>query len=225
MDANQIQALVTATIQATLAGAATPSATFTHSPGQALENQIKCSSLAGAKLCAKNTASLPAKFSLEKPNIHVLLMELNTRARSANSSEALKINVNQGTTLADDEKSMLVAHGQVTIEQCKQYLLTHIFTETQCTQNNFQICMCLARSVDSDTTKKMANESSNYMTQHPANPNHLKPCGICYLKLLLSKAKLNTRALASIICNRLTKLDIYIINTHITERCEPYEPL
>ena len=84
MDADQIQALVTTTIQAAMAGAATPPATFTCSPGQALENQIDHLTLAGAKLCAKNMADLPAKFSLEKPNIRVLLTELDTRARSTN---------------------------------------------------------------------------------------------------------------------------------------------
>ena len=72
--------------------------------------------------------------------------------------------------------------------------------------------MCLAGSVDSDTAKKMANESSNCMIQHPTNPNHIKPCGICCLKLLLLKAKLDTQALASVICNRLTELDAHIID-------------
>ena len=79
--------------------------------------------------------------------------------------------------------------------------------------------MCLAGSVDSDTAKKMANESSNCMVQHPTNPNCLEPGRICHLKPLLLKAKLDTRAQ-----NRLTKLNICIIDTaknniHVFNEC------
>jgi len=212
MDAAQINALVTAAAQAALNNPpAAPAVPFARSPGQALANQVDYSSAAGAKLYAKNTAPLTTPFSLSEPNLRVLIAELETRSKSANWDDALKVDVNHAGAGPADERSLLTDHGRLSLEQCQTYSATYLFTETRKAQDNFQIYMCLSSSIDSETTKTMANESEHFMIQDPNDADNREPCGICFLKLLMSKAELDTRALASLVRNRLTELDTYMI--------------
>jgi hypothetical protein len=59
-------------------------------------------------------------------------------------------------------------------------------------------------SVNDHTKRMLVHEEQTYTSN-----GH--PCGVTYLKLLIQKAEVDTRAKASHICRLLTQLDIYMV--------------
>ena len=117
------------------------------------------------------------------------------------------LNVNIGTHANAVIHNLLSDHGRVSLEDVLDFSATYIDQESCQVQNNYQLYLCLCKSIDEETKKGMANEGHTYMI---AAGNHIYPCGPTYLKLLLSKAEVDTRATASHIHRNLAHLPTYM---------------
>jgi len=201
---NQIMAAQAAAVPQGAGGAAAAAGPvpFALSPALAHPDIIDYSTSSGAKIFTSATVQLPTTFNLEEPNIRVLINELQTRAASFGWEELLTINVAEDL-LPETRKSLLTEHGQCTLEAVRRDSTRYIITDTRKTQNNYQLFVCLTNSIDEKTKKTLANEESSYLVMN-------KTCGVTYLKLLLQKAEVDTRATASHIRKNLTQLDIYM---------------
>ena len=177
--------------------------TFAISPALARTDILDYSTSFGAKIFSKATEPLSSRFSIKKPNIRILLNELQIRSETYGWNELLNINVS-GPHQVPLFKNMLHTHGQCTLQQIQEDSASYINSNLRKRQNNYQLFVCLNNSVDDNTKRTLANEESIYAANGP-------PCGTTYLKLLIQKAEVDTRATASYIRRNLTQLDIYMI--------------
>ena len=183
-------------------------APFARSPALAHQNVINYSTSAGAKLYMTATEQLPMMFTLAEPNIRVLLNELKTCATEYGWEEMLTINT--GDQAHPINHQLLEDHGRITQAEVMAHTLTYINQPMRLAQNNYQLYLCLTKSVDAEMKKRMANESEVY-TAHVQQVAYF--CGVSYLKLLLSKAEVDTQATASHIHRNLAHLDVFMKET------------
>ena len=166
------------------------------------------------KLFHKATEALPTPFSLSKPNIRVLMTELKERTQSYGWDTTVAVDVNANTVVdaagnhVTDYRNMLNVHGTITVGQIQRNTNRYIDANGRETQNNYQIFKCLSATVDEATKTRMAMDTEQYMY----GANNDVPCGISYLKILLSKAQVDTRATTNHIRNSLRSLDTYMVN-------------
>ena len=133
------------------------------------------------------TEQLPTMFTLAEPNIRVLLNELKTRATKYGWEEMLTINT--GDQVHPINHQLLEDHGRITQVEVMAHTLTYINQPMRLAQNNYQLYLCLTKLVDAEMKKRIVNESKVY-TAHVQQVTYF--CGVSYLKLLLSKAEVNT---------------------------------
>jgi hypothetical protein len=187
---------------------------FSLSPALAnANNVIDYTTTAGSKLFNKATDELPTQFSLNEPNPRVLIEEL--KVRSSNMAWGNIMEVNVGDANNPVNRNMLTNHGEISSDKCKATSATYLNTDSRRTQNNYQLYLCLTKSVDADTIEKMSDESEKYTVTIPgANnaPATTHSCGVCYLKLLLAKAEVDNKAVASHVRTNLSKLDQYMVS-------------
>jgi hypothetical protein len=194
---------------AAVTATATP---FAFTPAQARADLLNYELSGDAKIFTSATAKLETVFSLDKPNIAVLLAELGDRANSAAWQKTIEVVIgataatttqpaNPGTTL-----HLTKDYGQVTLEQVRNTAEGHRLALGRYAQNDFQIYVCLSASVDENTKATMLHEKANYMIGTQGS-------GMLYFKLLMNKAEVNTRAKAAHIRDMLNSLDIYMTTT------------
>ena len=188
-------------VQQVMQANAVPAGPFACSPALAHVNTIDYSTSAGAKIFSKATEPLLTQFSLNKPNIRVLLDELQTRSNTFGWSNVLNVNV--GDPAIPEHRNLLSDHGRIALEQCRAHSATCINAQARNAQNNYQLFVCLSGTVDEESKKKMANKKAQFTIGHGVNA---VTCGATYLKLLLSKAEVDTRATASHIRKNLANL-------------------
>ena len=176
---------------------------FAISPALAQPNVLDYSSGTGAKIFSKATEALKTQFSIKTPNMKLLLNELQVRSESFgwNNLFDIRIDDEDGNTVT---KNLLTTHGQCSIQNIQRECSQYINTSTRKRQNNYQLFVCLTNTVDEHTKRILANEMHIYSSFGP-------PCGVTYLKLLMQKAEVDTRATASHIRRLLTQLDTYMI--------------
>ena len=220
MDADQIAAAIAAAMQPVIQQmqqqqqpqpqqpAQNQPAQFAHSPALAHQDIIDYLTSAGVKLYLKATEKLPTTFSLVDPNVRVLLDELKTHSTEYGWGEMLTVNI--GDTNNPINCQLLINHGHITQAGIMAHTLMYIGQQEHKAQNNFQLYICLTKSVDAETKKRMANESEVY-TIRINQADYF--CGVSYLKLLLSKAEVDTRATASHIRRNWAHLDTFMKET------------
>ena len=194
-------------------------ANFAISPALAQPDILDYSSSFGSKIFSKATESLPTTFSIEKPNLRVLINELQVRSETFGWNSLLTIN-----TSSDENpilKSLIQEHVQCSLGQVQLDSSRYIHTNTRKRQNNYQLFVCITNSVDDYTKRMLAIEEKVYTSN-----GH--PCGVTYLKLLIQKAEVDTRATAAHIRRNLTQLNVYMLkeakhniikfNQHVSEQ-------
>ena len=187
-----------------------PAGAFSLSPA-ANNDVIDYSKSTGGKIYSAATKELATKFSIDKPNIPVLLDEIATRATEHGWGNILNVNI-AADGAAAQPVNLLEHRGQVTMEHVTRQSLTYIGTQNRTAQNNHQIYVCLSNSLDEESKKKMVNDEAKYFVT-PAGGRQPAKCGVSYLKLLLSKSEVDTRATADSIRSKFVTLDKYMFET------------
>lgn len=209
-DPEAIAAAVQAALQAILpqlqqappapaAPAAPVAPMFALSPATAVANIIDYSTKAGTEVYTTNTAELKTVFSIEKPNITVFLNELKTRSTEAKWNDPNIFDIPVGNTT----KNLLTEFGQATIEQCINHTHTYLGQHTRTAQNNYQLYVCLSKTLDADSKSILEQDEECYMHNGTYD-------GVTFLKLILNKVSASTRATASVVRAKLSRLKEYI---------------
>jgi len=175
-------------------------AIFARAPALTNNGLIDYSTREGSAIFSKATAPLTNTFSLQQPNVSVLLAELQDRANTYGWSDILTVN----------NVDILSGHGRVTLEQCQQHASTYINANGRNAQNDYQLLLCLKESVDEDTMTKMSRDTSYYTRPGPNDVDPTTQSGICYLKYMLDKALADTRTVSANIRNSLANLPTLI---------------
>jgi hypothetical protein len=100
----------------------------------------------------------------------------------------------------------------LTLPELRVHVNTFIDTGGRLPQNDYQMYLCLAKSVDGDTKEKMESERSDYLAGQAVVPGHvvLIESGLLYMKKLLDTAHADTRATTTHARNNLAGLDVYM---------------
>ena len=177
-------------------------ATIALTPALAQTGTIDYSSKAGASVYKAATAPLETEFNFSSPNTRLLLQELSIRAVNCGWMEFLQV----------QNKSLLTMHTQVTLDDCKVRALAYLsFGNTPPTrlhQLDHQLFECLSASLDPKTRQAMFNEPSRYEVED--TNNHVGdpvPSGLCFLKVLLTRAEADSKIVAAQIRRNISKLD------------------
>ena len=186
-----------------------PAGAFSLSPA-ANNDIIDYSKSAGGKIYSAATKELTTKFSIDAPNIPVMLDEIATRAMAHGWGNILNVNI-AADGAAAQTVNILERRGQVTMGHVTRQSLTYVGTQARTAQNNHQLYVCLSSSLDEESRKKMVNDEAKYLISPPGRD--AAKCGVAYLKLLLTKAEVDTRATADSIRSKFVTLDKYMQET------------
>ena len=207
--------LVNALTPVAPAAIATPTTKFAHTPAQARANLLDYELSGDAKIYNNATQKLTTVFSLNKPNITVLLSELGDRANSSAWEQTIEVTVG-GTPASATQPAvpgtklhLLKDYGQLTLEQLRPVAEDYQANLNRDAQNDYMLYMCLSNSVDEATKAKLLHEKDSYMVGAKRNV----ASGLLYFKLLMNKAEVNSRAKATHIRDNLGSLDVYMATT------------
>jgi hypothetical protein len=213
--AHALGPLVTALTPAPPVAVAAVATKFALTPAHARSALLDYALAGDAKIYNSATAKLDTVFSLDKPNITILLSEFGDRANSAAWQQTIEVIVgataatltqpgNPGTTL-----QLINDYERLTLEQVRVTAKAHHASLNRNAQNDHQIYTCLSSSVDEVTKSKMLHEKATYMV----GANRNVPSGMLYFKLLMNKADVNSRAKAAHIRDNLNSLGVYMTST------------
>lgn len=179
----QLQQIVqNAVAEARAALHAPPPVKFAVAPSFATQNILDYSTESGSDVYYLASEALRTTFSLDKPNLNLLLHNLGEREIRFGWTNILTITVGVDTT-----KHLLKEYYAITREQVEAKATAIIGTNDRNKQNDFQLFVCLMNSVDGETGIKMADRKSKYTINN-------EPSGILLLKTLLVLAEDATKA-------------------------------
>jgi hypothetical protein len=131
---------------------------FARTPAQACADLLDYeNNLGDAKIFAKATAPLPTTFSLSKPNVTILVSEVQTCSKTSSWGTLMALTINAINL------NFLDSNGCLTLPELRVHVNTFINAGSRLAQNDYQMYLCLAESVDSDTKEKMELERNNYL--------------------------------------------------------------
>jgi hypothetical protein len=178
---------------------------FARTPAQAQVDLLDYeNNSAHAKIYTKATAALTTVFTVQKPNVTILLSELLVRAQSS-AWAALFTMVIGGQAL-----QFLSHYGRVTLAELKTHVNTFIDIVVgppgRLAQNDYQLYLCLSASLDAHTKEVMTSNRSLCL----AGVNDAVDSGLLFLKKLLMIAEADTRATTAHARDNLINLDNYM---------------
>jgi hypothetical protein len=215
-----VAAITTATAASVAPAAATPqgpvaAVIFARTPAQARADLLNYELPGDAKIFASATIKLATTFSLNKPNVSILIAELGDRSNSASWTTTLQFGIGAVpaapgvAAIPAVQMDLLQDYGRLTLTQLRAPVLAYQAAMGRHTQNDYQMYLALTNSVDEDTKGKMQREKNEYMTGAAGDV----PSRMLYFQKLMMKAKVDSHAMASHIRDNLGSLDAYILTT------------
>jgi hypothetical protein len=215
-----VAAITAATAAAVAPAAAAPqgpvaAVAFARTPAQARADLLNYELPGDAKIFASATVKLATTFSLNKPNVSILLAELGDRSNSASWTTTLQVDIGAvpaapGVAAIPAVRiDLLQDYGRLTLTQLRVPVMAYQAAMDRHAQNGYQFYLALTNSVDEDTKGKMQREKGEFMTGAAGDV----PSGMLYFKKLMMKAEVDSRAMASHIRDNLGSLDTYILTT------------
>jgi hypothetical protein len=213
---DQVQVLqdaVAATAAAPPGGAppAPPAATFALAPALAYNAAayLDLSTTNGGKHFKTGTESLTTQaFNFEDPSdLRIFLDLIKVKSQVFGWNPILSIPVTDATTGVVTHRDLLDKYGMIERSDIIAHLNTYYSTPTKQAQDSFMFCQCLIASLSIDFLKKITAESKNYHLPAILAADGPVPCGPLLLKIIISKAHVDSRATVSYIRKSLCELD------------------
>jgi hypothetical protein len=184
---------------------------WTRTPALTGETVLDYQNLPGdAKIFKDNTVKLDTTFSLAKPNVTALITELGIRAETSSWKQLMRMTINAVNL------NFLKSYGRVTLPELRTHVETFIDLEGRLSQNDYELYVCLTRSVDVATKETMESEHDLYhagqLTPVGAAEPERHPSGLLYAKVLLTKAQADSQATITHARSNLIALDQYMAN-------------
>jgi hypothetical protein len=184
---------------------AAPVAGFALSPARAIAGVIDMSTSAGSKLFNKGAESLGISLSKDVRgydgkggNLKLLLTYVKQRANVFDWEDILTIPVN------GVNRKLLDDYGQIPIADIEANVATYIDQPNRNAQNSFMMFECLSKSLTVEALNAVLSEVDTYtVTNIPSGP--------LFLKVIIRKAYIDTRATTAHVRTSLSCLDSYIL--------------
>jgi hypothetical protein len=115
------------------------------------------------------------------------------------------------TTGVTTEYNLLSQYGLIPLASVRAHVMTYYSTPTKRVQDSFMACQCLLSSLTLDFLKLITSESNDYHMPEIIAAEGRVPAGPLLLKLIISKAHVDSRAPVSFIRTSLTLVDSKMI--------------
>jgi hypothetical protein len=205
MAANVNVAAAAAAAAPVVAAPAVQLAGFALSPARAVAGVIDMSSSAGSKLFNKGAEALSISLSKDErgydgkgANLKLLLTYVKQRANVFDWTGILTF------TIDGVARNLLVDYGQIPIADMKTQVTTYIAQPNRNAQNSFMMFECLSKSLTVEALNSVLTEVTDYTV------NDI-PSGPLFLKVIIRKAYIDTRATTAHVRTSLSCLDSYIL--------------
>jgi hypothetical protein len=163
------------------------------------------------KLYYKAIKGLTNKFDLAPANMRKFLQDVFNKAQDVNWLMTFSIPV------GNDHYDLIKEYGSVTLEDMALFADTYVGTQTRHAQNSNQVYACLSKSLTPEAQNKVALETKKYTINGVLD-------GICYFKVIVGLAHIDTLATVATIRISLSSLnskiaefqdDIVALNTFV----------
>jgi hypothetical protein len=215
----EVQALQTAAAAAAAANAAAvanaPAApVFTLAP--ALANTatfLDLTSTSGSKHFKGATEALNTQpFAFDDPgDLQVFLDLVLKKSQVWGWNPVFTIPVTDVITGTTTDYNLLSQYGLIPLAAVRAHVMTYYATPTKRAQDSFMACQSLLSSLTLDFLKLITAESNDYHLPEIVAAEGRVPAGPLLLKLIISKAHVDSRATVSFIRTSLTLLDAKMI--------------
>jgi hypothetical protein len=208
-----VQHAAAATVQQ---GAAAPTpAVFTLAP--ALANTaafLDLTTSSGAKHFKGAIESLNSHpFDFEDgADLQVFLDLVLTKSQVWGWNNIFNIPVTDAKTTITKTWNLLDYYGMVPLASVRDHALTYYATQSKQAQDSFMLCQCLLSSLALDFLKTITANSASYHLPAIVVADGDIPSGPLLLKLIISRAHVDTRATVSFLRTSLTVLDDKMIS-------------
>lgn len=218
---NQVQLLAqqVAALQAQPAiPAPNPVVPFALTPARANQDVIDMSLSNGIKLYKAITTPLETKFDGSSGKLLAFLDDLDQKASRYGWTENL-LSINDQDPVNPQDRNLLQHHRMLTIENVQAHATTYVGTQTRIAQDASMMYEFLRDSLTEGARARLATDSVKYTINGLRN-------GPCYLKTLLIKFYVETRATNFHLRQKLQRLpttiaemkfDIATFNDHVRE--------
>jgi hypothetical protein len=215
----QVQALEDAAVAAAAAAAGpappggvppVPPPVFTLAP--ALANTaafLDLTSTSGAKHFKGATEPLTAKpFDFSDPSdLQVFLDLLLKKSQVYGWNPVLTIPVTDAATNITTHYNLLSQYGLIPLASIRAHVFSYYGTQTKQAQDSFMVCQSLLSSLSVDFLKLITADSQHYHLPAIVVADGPIPAGPLLLKVIISKAHVDSRATITFIRTSLTLLD------------------
>jgi hypothetical protein len=188
-------------------GQAQPTVTFAMAPARATTDLLDYSQKAGKDQYYKATAPLSSKeenYDCSPDGLTNFLQLLERRALEMGWDDSILSVPDDVNNLAGSSKDFLTYYGSYTMEHLTQVAgLYHPLKNNRATQESFQLWNCLMVSITKEARDKVTVRKTEYTIDGEC-------CGILLLKIIISKASVDTNASMAAVRMQLATLDRYI---------------
>lgn len=196
-----VDAIVALAAAAALAVPAVPAGgaaavTFALMPGAADNNVLNFNKSEAIKLFHKAIQPLDPKFTLAEENLRTFMEQVRERARIYNWDALLTVPVDATTSY-----HLITHYGMISAEACSTYAADHVGAafETRKTQDSMMLYQFLLNSLtDAAKLTMLSNKDQYYVGTTPS--------GVCFLKAIIGRSSINTKAKVSMIRKRIARL-------------------
>ena len=179
---------------------------FALFPGMILNDQddfLDFSLSENQKLYKEGCAPLEFKYEGKPEQLLLFKEHLNVRATKMNWWDVIEIPISDNDPNSD-LKNVITQHGQLTNDMITNWAQRYIIDEeTRAVQDNHMMFTCLTKSILDEVMKKIVPDKEEYIIQRV-------PIAALYLKLLISKAEMDSRATTS----KLVTLHVQIVSVN-----------
>jgi hypothetical protein len=167
----------------------------------------------GAKHFKGATESLNSQaFGFEDPSdLQVFLDLVLKKSQVWGWNPVFTIPVTDVLTGTATDYNLLSQYGLIPIASVRAHVMTYYATPTRRAQDSFMACQCLLSSLTLDFLKLITADSNDYHLPEIVAAEGRVPAGPLLLKLIISKAHVDSRATVSFIRTSLTQLDAKMI--------------
>jgi hypothetical protein len=186
--------------------------TYTFSLTPALNNTrpVDYSTSAGMKIYKSAIEKLNHMFDGEVGNLRLFLQALQQRSDSFGWDGILTVPDNDGIG-----RNLLSEYGRVTMENVTAHAMTYVHSATRSGQNSAQLFTCIYDSLSLSALLKVSTDATSYRLKSvatPGIPSSTIASGACFLKLLITRCSVDTRATVTNLRKSLISLDVYMLS-------------
>ena len=171
---------------------------FALTPSHAVGGWINYASRQGQRLYDANIAPLELEYDLDPGQLLLFLKSVQERATAANWACMFAIPHN------GHPRSFFAHFGSMSLQQLQQYAGTYVGTPTRAAQDSMQAFTCLKASLTRDAAIRVTDRASDYTINGTTD-------GLCMLKVICTRAQVDTVATTAKLLGALGTLDELMI--------------